>query len=491
MTSQNSSPIRVRFAPSPTGNLHLGGARTALFNFLFARHHKGSFLLRIEDTDRERSTDAAIAAILDGMRWLDLSWDEGPIYQTSRLERYREMAQKLLDQGHAYRCSCTPDELEARRKEAQAKGLPPRYDGRCRDRHISPDVPHVIRFRNPSDQTVAFNDLIRGALSFDGNLLDDLVILRTDGMPTYNFAVVVDDADMKITHVIRGDDHINNTPRQIAIFQALGADIPLFAHLPMIFGSDRTKLSKRHGATSVMAYREMGYLPHALANYLVRLGWSHKDQEIFSREELVAFFDLDHVGSSPSVFNPEKLLWLNAHYIKNSADSELSPLVFELLPAIEDPLPQCPDLSYRANVIAALKGRARTLVELAESARPFFDRSLTIDPTAREKALGPESLPILESLLTAMGSLQEWTSESLKNVFSQIGEAQNRKMSELAQPVRVALTGKTVSPGIFEVLLLLGRDVSLARIGDALSDVRKTHYLNSQGSSTSPGKDHS
>ena len=491
MTSQNSSSIRVRFAPSPTGNLHLGGARTALFNFLFARHHNGTFLLRIEDTDRERSTDAAIAAILDGMRWLDLSWDEGPIYQTSRLERYREMAQKLLEQGHAYRCSCTPDELEARRKDAQAKGLPPRYDGRCRDRHISPDVPHVIRFRNPSDQTIAFDDLIRGPLSFDGNLLDDLVVLRTDGMPTYNFAVVVDDADMKITHVIRGDDHINNTPRQIAIFRALGADIPLFAHLPMIFGSDRTKLSKRHGATSVMAYREMGYLPHALANYLVRLGWSHKDQEIFSREELVAFFDLDHVGSSPSVFNPEKLLWLNAHYIKNSADSDLSPLVFELLPSLEAPLPQTSDLSYRANVVAALKGRARTLVELAESARPFFDRPLIIDPAAREKALGPESLPILEPLLTAMGSLQEWNTDSLKNVFAQIGEAQNRKMSDLAQPVRVALTGKTVSPGIFEVLLLLGRDLSLARIGAALSEVRKTQFLPSQGSSTSLGKDHS
>ena len=491
MTSQNSSPIRVRFAPSPTGNLHLGGARTALFNFLFARHHKGTFLLRIEDTDRERSTDEAIAAILDGMRWLDLSWDEGPIYQTSRLERYREIALKLLDHGHAYRCSCTPDELEERRKEAQAKGLPPRYDGRCRDRHISPDVPHVIRFRNPSEQTIAFNDLIRGPLSFDGNLLDDLVILRTDGMPTYNFAVVVDDADMKISHVIRGDDHINNTPRQIAIFRALGADIPMFAHLPMIFGSDRTKLSKRHGATSVMAYREMGYLPHALANYLVRLGWSHKDQEIFSREELVDFFDLDHVGSSPSVFNPEKLLWLNAHYIKNSADSDLSPLVFELLPSLEDPLPQTSDLSYRANVVAALKGRARTLVELAESARPFFDRHLTIDPAAREKALGPESLPILESLLTAMGSLQEWNTDSLKNVFSQIGEAQNRKMSDLAQPVRVALTGKTVSPGIFEVLLLLGRDISLARIAEAHSEIRKAQALTSQGSSPSLGKDHS
>ncbi len=489
LTSQTSSPIRVRFAPSPTGNLHLGGARTALFNFLFTRHHGGVFLLRIEDTDRERSTDEAIAAILDGMRWLDLTWDEGPIYQTSRLERYRQIAMDLLARGHAYRCSCTPDELEERRKEAQAKGLPPRYDGRCRDRQVSPDMPHVIRFRNPPDQTIAFSDLIRGPLSFDGNLLDDLVILRTDGMPTYNFAVVVDDADMKITHVIRGDDHINNTPRQIAIFRALGADIPSFAHLPMIFGSDRTKLSKRHGATSVMAYRDMGYLPHALANYLVRLGWSHKDQEIFSREELIEFFDLDHVGSSPSVFNPEKLLWLNAHYIKNASDPALAPLACELLPPLQDPLPQSSDPEYRAHAMGLLKGRARTLVELAESALPFLDRALTIDPAAREKALGKDSLSILEPLLTALGSLQEWNAETLKNVFTQIGEAQNRKLGDLAQPIRAALTGKTVSPGIFDVLILLGRDVSLARISAALSDVRKNIQIPSP-ETPPPRKDH-
>ncbi len=490
LTSQTiPSPIRVRFAPSPTGNLHLGGARTALFNFLFARHHRGVFLLRIEDTDRERSTDSAIAAILDGMRWLDLTWDEGPIYQTSRLDRYRDVALDLMARGHAYRCSCTPDELEERRKEAQAKGLPPRYDGRCRDRHVSPETPHVIRFRNTPDQIFAFSDLIRGPLSFDGNLLDDLVILRTDGMPTYNFAVVVDDADMKITHVIRGDDHINNTPRQIAIFRALGAEIPLFAHLPMIFGSDRTKLSKRHGATSVMAYRDMGYLPHALANYLVRLGWSHKDQEIFSREELIALFDLDHVGSSPSVFNPEKLLWLNAHYIKNSPDAALAPLATELLAPIEEPLPGSSDPDYRAHVMGLLKGRARTLAELAESSHPFLDRALTIDPAAREKALRTDSIPILDSLLTALGSLQEWNAETLKNVFTQIGEAQNRKLGDLAQPVRVALTGKTVSPGIFDVLILLGREVSLTRISGALSELRKNIMAPSPESS-SPRKDH-
>ncbi|MGC8499657.1 MAG: glutamate--tRNA ligase [Leptospirillia bacterium] len=486
MTSRPNIPVRVRFAPSPTGNLHLGGARTALFNFLFARHHGGVMLLRIEDTDRERSTEAAIAAILDGMRWLDLTWDEGPVFQTSRLDRYRDLALDLIARGHAYRCVCTPDELEERRKDAQAKGLPPRYDGRCRDRKISADTPHVVRFRNIPDQIVAFDDLIRGPLSFDSGLLDDLVILRTDGMPTYNFAVVVDDADMKITHVIRGDDHINNTPRQIPIFRALGADIPDFAHLPMIFGSDRTKLSKRHGATSVMAYREMGYLPHALANYLVRLGWSHKDQEIFTREELIAHFDLDHVGSSPSVFNPEKLLWLNAHYIKNASDTVLSPLVSELLPPLSEPLPQASDPDHRVRVVSLLKGRAKTLLELAEFSLPYFDRSLAIDPVAREKALGPESVFILEPIFVALSSLPEWSADPIKNVFTQIGEALNKKLGELAQPVRVALTGKTVSPGIFDVLLLAGREISLVRIEAALALARTPFSMTS---SSPTGKD--
>ena len=468
MPLPKDSSLRVRFAPSPTGHLHLGGARTALFNFLLARHFGGTLVLRIEDTDRERSTQESISAILDGLGWLDLGWDEGPFFQTARLERYRELALHLLEKGHAYRCDCTSDILEAKRSEALKKGLPPRYDGHCRDRSVSPDRPHVLRFRTPENQSIVFDDLIRGPLSFDSAVLDDLIIIRSDGMPTYNFAVVVDDVDMKITHVIRGDDHINNTPRQIPIFKALGAPLPDFAHLPMIYGPDRTRLSKRHGATSVMAYRDMGFLPQALVNYLVRLGWSHKDQEIFSREELIAFFDLDHVGSSPSVFNPEKLLWLNAHYIKNTPGADLVPLLKEAIPPLPDPLPQAADSGHWVKLADELKGRAKTLVELAQFAHPFLDRSRTIDPESRKKILIPSNARVLENLSLALRALDRWTEDGLRNVFAQVGESLHLKLGELAQPVRVAITGKTVSPGIFEVLLLAGRETSLARIEEAL-----------------------
>ena len=468
MPLPKDSSMRVRFAPSPTGHLHLGGARTALFNFLLARHYGGTLVLRIEDTDRERSTEESIAAILEGLGWLDLSWDEGPFYQTERLDRYRELATVLLEKGHAYRCDCPPDLLESKRAEAMKQGLPPRYDGRCRDRSVSPDRPHVLRFRTPDREPIVFDDLIRGPLSFDSAVLDDLIIIRTDGVPTYNFAVVVDDVDMKITHVIRGDDHINNTPRQIPIFRALGAPLPDFAHLPMIYGPDRTRLSKRHGATSVMAYREMGFLPQALVNYLVRLGWSHKDQEIFSREELIQYFDLDHVGSSPSVFNPEKLLWLNAHYIKNTPGSDLVALVKEALPPLPDPLPQASDPAHWSRVIDELKGRSKTVKELAQFALPFLDRSRSIDPEARKKVLTPANSSVLEDLSLSFRALDDWTGESLRNVFAQVGESLHLKLGELAQPVRVAITGKTVSPGIFEVLLLAGREIVLARMEEAL-----------------------
>jgi len=462
------SSLRVRFAPSPTGHLHLGGARTALFNFLLARHFGGTLVLRIEDTDRERSTQESIAAILDGLSWLGIDWNEGPFYQTQRLDRYRQLALDLLDKGLAYRCDCSAESLESRRDEAIKKGLPPRYDGRCRDRTIDPATPHVLRFRNPEGEVIVFDDLIRGQLSFDSAVLDDLIILRTDGMPTYNFAVVVDDVDMKITHVIRGDDHINNTPRQIPIFRALGAPLPDFAHLPMIYGPDRTRLSKRHGATSVMAYRDMGFLPQALVNYLVRLGWSHKDQEIFSREELIQYFDLDHVGSSPSVFNPEKLLWLNGHYLKNSSGKDLVPLVKEQLGPLTDPLPQASDPDHWTRVAEELKGRSKTLVELAQFARPFLDKSRAIDPEARKKILTPANIPVLEHLTLTLRSLSDWTGENLRNVFSQASEALHLKLGEIAQPVRVAITGKTVSPGIFDVLLLAGREATLARMDEAL-----------------------
>ena len=310
------SAVVTRFAPSPTGYLHIGGARTALFSWLYARHHGGKFILRIEDTDEVRSTEASVQAILGAMHWLELDWDEGPYYQTQRLDTYRDHLQKLLDRGSAYYCDCSPEELTQRREAARAAGLKPKYDGRCRDRGLGPGPNRVIRFRAPDVGTTVLNDLIKGPIFFENSELDDLVIQRSDGMPTYNFAVVIDDVTMGITHIIRGDDHVNNTPRQILIYQALGQTLPHFAHVPMILGQDRARMSKRHGATSVMAYQDMGYLPEALINYLVRLGWSHGDQEVFTREELVRYFTLDTVGKAPSVFNPEKLEWLNAHYIK-------------------------------------------------------------------------------------------------------------------------------------------------------------------------------
>ncbi len=472
------SPVRVRFAPSPTGALHLGGARTALFNYLFAQHHGGKFILRVEDTDRERSTEESVSGIFDGMNWLGLEWDEGPFYQSHRMERYLEAADRLLAEGKAYRCDCSPDDLETRRKAALAAGLPPRYDGRCRDRNLPADTPHVIRFKNTRTGDVVVRDLIRGDVVFDAAVLDDLVLIRSDRTPTYNFAVVIDDADMAISHVIRGDDHINNTPRQILLFAALGSPLPQFAHIPMIHGTDRTKLSKRHGATSVTAYREMGYLPDAMVNYIVRLGWSHKDQEIFSRRELIDLFDLDHVGSSPSIFNPEKLLWLNAHYMKNTPGIDLLPPVIPFLPALVDPLfsgapDSGPYADYLVRAIDEWKGRTRTLVELGESLPPFLDRHFPYHPDLSKKGLNQESLPILKELLTRIGSLTTWDHDTLSQLLRSLTEEKGLKLGQVASPLRGALTGQTVSPGIHEVLLLLGQQESLARIRRAIRSLEE------------------
>ncbi|MEC4674981.1 MAG: glutamate--tRNA ligase, partial [Nitrospirota bacterium] len=361
-----SENVRVRFAPSPTGYLHIGGVRTALFNWLFARHHGGKFILRIEDTDRDRSTDEAIEAILKGMRWTGLDWDEGPYRQTDRLDLYREKAMGLFEQGKAYWCVCTPEELEARRKEAQAKGESLKYDGRCRERGItSPTGPAALRFLSPQDGQTVIDDLIKGRIVFENAVLDDLIILRSNGYATYNFSVVIDDALMDITHVIRGDDHVNNTPRQIPLFEALGYRPPQFAHLPMILGADKSRLSKRHGATSVLAYQEMGYLSEALVNYLVRLGWSHGDQEKFTTQEMIEKFSLDHVQSSAAVFNPEKLLWLNAEYIKQSDPKHVAQL---LMPFLEQHGYQREGLIQPQGGIEAvvphLRERAKTLVEM-------------------------------------------------------------------------------------------------------------------------------
>lgn len=461
--------VITRFPPSPTGTLHIGGARTALFNYLFARHHGGKFILRLEDTDQVRSTEESIKVILDAMEWLGLEWDEGPYYQTKRLDIYREYLQKLLDRGHAYYCECTPEELDQRRQEALAAGRKPKYDGRCRDRGLGPGPNRVIRFRCPSGGATVLKDLIKGPILFDNNELDDLVLERSDGIPTYNFAVVIDDITMNITHVIRGDDHVPNTPRQILIYQALDVPLPHFAHVPMILGQDRQRLSKRHGATSVMAYKEMGYLPEALINYLVRLGWSHGDQEIFSREELIEKFTLDSVGKSPSVFDPEKLLWLNSHYIKaRSSESLVAPLKPFLS---ERHYPEKPD-SYLRKAIATLQPRSRTLAEMADAMKFYMVDKIDYDPVAAKKHLTPDIAEPLEKLVSTLSSLEVFDELNLEKSFQAVVTELGIKLGKIAQPVRVALTGLTVSPGLFEIIDILGKETVLSRLSDALQYIR-------------------
>jgi glutamyl-tRNA synthetase len=462
-------PVITRFPPSPTGSLHIGGARTALFNWLFARHHGGRFILRIEDTDVARSTEASIKAILDAMEWLELDWDEGPYYQTARLDIYREYLRKLLDSGHAYFCDCTPEELEKRRKEAMAAGRKPKYDGRCRDRRLGRGPHRVVRFRVPDSGTTVLNDLIKGPIFFENAELDDLVIERSDGIPTYNFAVVVDDVTMNISHVIRGDDHVNNTPRQILIYQALGIRLPLFAHVPMILGEDRTRLSKRHGATSVMAYKEMGYLPEALINYLVRLGWSHGDQEIFSRSELVEYFRLEDVGKSPGVFNPEKLLWLNAHYIKERSAESLVPV---LRPFLDQRGCSAKPDGYLAEAICTFQPRVHTLVEMADAMRVYFVEKVELDPAAAGKFLTEIMEEPFERLISAIEQMEDFRQESLEGVFQQILNDMGLKFGKIAQPVRVALTGGTVSPGLFEMMGVMGKETVLDRLKRGLEYIR-------------------
>lgn len=476
MTTANEK-VRVRFAPSPTGYLHIGGVRTALFNYLFARHHKGTFILRIEDTDRSRSTEESIEAILSGMRWLGLDWDEGPIRQMDRLDLYKEHADRLIKKGSAYLCYCTPEELDARRKEAQAKKLIPRYDGRCRDRKgPAPDRLAAVRFKSPQTGQTIVEDLVKGRVQFDNAQLDDLIMLRSDGVPTYNFGVVVDDSLMGITHVIRGDDHLNNTPRQIQIYHALGYPLPKFAHLSMILGPDKSRLSKRHGATSVTEYHDQGYLPEALINYLARLGWSHGDQEVFSREELIEKFSLEKVVSSPAVFNPEKLLWLNSHYIHEGDTGRLADLLKPFL-VREGVTGDRMDASILSKVIPALKTRSRTLVEMAQGAAYFFKDAIEMDGSAQAKFLTPEIRPLLMDLFQRLSAVSSFTAAEMETVFKNVMDEKGIKLSKLAQPVRVALTGRTVSPGIYEVMEILGKDRSLARLKKAIdlipSDVAK------------------
>jgi glutamyl-tRNA synthetase len=461
-------PIKTRFAPSPTGYLHIGGARTALFNWLFARHHGGIFLLRIEDTDQLRSTDESTRAILDAMTWLGLTWDEGPFFQAERVGIHRQMVEKLVDEGKAYWCTCSQEELEEKRKTALGQGRKPKYDGTCRDRHLPPTPGAVVRFRCPDGGVTRMQDLIKGNILFQNEELDDLVIQRGDGYPTYNFAVVVDDAQMGITHVLRGDDHVNNTPRQILLYEALGFPVPLFAHVPMILGSDKARLSKRHGATSVMAYRDMGYLPEALVNYLVRLGWSHGDQEIFSGDELVGLFDLDAVGKSPAIFNPEKLLWLNQHYLRTYSAERLVDALRPLWPAASDSTQG----EFVRRVVKDLQSRSRTLLELIDSAAFYFAEEVAYDPKAAEKFLTPASAVHLEAVLQELPGVEDYSKEGLEVFLRSLAESRQTKLKEIAQPLRVALTGKTVSPGIDEVMVTLGRERTLTRIVRALSHIR-------------------
>lgn len=467
--------IRVRFAPSPTGYLHLGGVRTALFNWLFARHHGGKFIFRIEDTDRTRSTDEYIQAILEGMEWLRMNWDEGPYRQTDRMEVYREHARRLLDEGKAYPCYCSLDELEEKRREAQRHGDTPKYDGTCREgaKAIS-GRPPVIRFKSLQEGRTGFDDLIRGPIEVDNAQLDDLILVRSDGSPTYNFTVVVDDVTMAITQVIRGDDHIGNTFRQIQLYRALGYSMPAFAHLPMILGPDRARLSKRHGAESILVYRQWGYLPEAMINYLARLGWSHGDQEIFSVEELINLFDLDQVNKAAAVFDPNKLLWVNSQHMKSCDRARLARLLGGALR--KSPiLPSGQEVSGETlrRIADCLVERSKTLVEMADSAHYFIEEEITYAPEAAAKFLGPEILPILEELVSTLEAGEELEVSVLESIFKALMEQNGVKLVKIAQPVRVALTGGTASPGLFEVMSILGKDKVVRRLKAAISYISR------------------
>ena len=463
--------IRTRFAPSPTGYLHVGGARTALFSWAYARRHGGTFVLRIEDTDLERSTAESAEAILAGMRWLGIDWDEGPFFQMKRLARYTEAAEKLIASGHAYYCWATKEELDSMREAQRARGDKPRYDGRWRPERakaaglVPPaDRAPIVRFRTPETGEIGWFDLVKGAIAFPNAELDDLVLLRADGVPTYNFGVVVDDLDMDITHVIRGDDHVNNTPRQIHIFHALGAKLPEFAHVPMILGADGERLSKRHGAVNVTQYRDDGFLPEALFNYLARLGWSHGDEEIFSAAQLVGWFDLAHVSRSPAQFNPEKLAWMNQQYLKQADDARLAKLAAPALRSLGAEPDRGPPLD---RVVALLKDRATTVRHLAEAAQFLYQYAEPpVDKVA--ELLTDRTRPALQMLASRLAEVA-WERPALSEAIGGVLKATGLKMPELAMPVRLLVTGRTQTPSLDAVLELIGRETVLARL---------THHLN-------------
>lgn len=464
--------VRTRFAPSPTGYLHIGGVRTALFSWLYARHHQGSFILRIEDTDRVRSTDESVQVILDGLQWLGLEYDEGPFYQTQRYDHYQEIIQKLLDEDKAYYCYCSKEALDVMREEAMARGDKPKYDGRCRhgDHPHKNDKSPVVRFKNPLDGEVVIEDRIQGTVVYKNEELDDLIIARSDGTPTYNLTVVVDDMDMQITDVIRGDDHLNNTPRQINIFHALGAKAPNYAHMPLILGEDGSRLSKRHGAANILQYKEEGYLPEALLNYLARLGWSHGDQEIFSMSEMIEYFDIKDVNKSAASVNPEKLLWLNQHYIKTGDNAELADKLSNYFAMLDIDTQSGPDI---LELVEVQKDRSKTLVEMAEQSRFFYVDFEAHDADAAKKHLRPVVLEPLEKIREKLVALDEWQDENLHQIIVDIAAEFDIKMGKIAQPLRVAISGGSVSPSIDVTLRLIGKKRVIARLDLALDYIRR------------------
>ena len=480
--------VRSRYAPSPTGSLHIGNVRSGLFAYLFARHHGGVFILRVDDTDQERSTRESLEEIIASLKWLGLDWDHGPpdpaYFQSNRFDRYRESAIRLLREGKAYPCYCSAEELEARRRQAEREKRKPGYDGTCRDKPYASDLQlpdkragrnYTIRFRSPHEGETVVDDLVKGRAVFLNSELDDLVIVRSDGVPTYNFATVIDDADFEITHVVRGDDHLPNTPRQMQIFYALGLTPPAYAHLPMVMGPDGKPLSKRHGVTSVFAYRDAGFFPETLVNYLARLGWSYGDQEIFSRQELIDHFDFSGCGKSPGIFNSEKMLWLNFHYLKQRTPAELAR---EVTPFIERRGYKIPgDQAWLEKMVATLRERAKTLVELVDFAHFYLSDDIQLDQKAAAKFLKPDIAQPLELLAAELDSLgADFNDATIQAAFERVLAKSNLKLGQLAQPVRVALTGGTVSPGIYEVIAVLGRERTVNRLKHALSAIANSAH---------------
>jgi glutamyl-tRNA synthetase len=458
--------IRTRFAPSPTGYLHVGGARTALFNWLFARHAQGQFILRIENTDKIRSTEQSVQAIFDALKWLKIDWDEGPYYQSERSDIYNRHIQKLVGAGHAYYCTCTPEQIEEMRSKAKAQGNKPRYDGTCREKNLGPQPNAVIRFKTNYDDTTTIADAIKGPIVFQNSELDDFVLVRSDGSPTYNLAVVVDDITMNINTIIRGDDHVMNTPKQILLYKALDAELPLFAHVPMVLGDDRTRMSKRHGATSVTAYRDMGLLPDAFINFLARLGWSLGDQEFFTRPELIEHFSLDRVGKSAGVFDPVKLQALNADHIQAAAAQDIGP---QVLPFLQAKGWDATDDDYLHRIIPTLQPRSKTLQEMADQAHFYYIEDISFDEKAAKKFLKGNVLEPLKELKAQLEVLKDYSDKCLEDLFMALLEKFDIKLGKIAQPVRVALTGTGVSPGIFEIIAVLGKERVVPRLEKAIA----------------------